>query len=204
MQARTSVLAASAALALLLTGCADGNGGATSSESTAPRESSQTSSTAGPAAASEANEAASESADSGEASAQAEAADEGGLRLGDTHTWSDGLAITISEGEEYTPSEYAVGAEEEGTPMRFTVTLKNGTDKPVEAMMLALQASSGSQTNEAIYDSQQGVEPPTVAVQPGKELTWDVAFIVTEPSDLVLDVSTMHDFTAEKVYFKAS
>lgn len=200
MRVRTSALAASAALALLLTGC----GGATSSESAVPKESSPASSAADPAAASEANEAASESADSAEVSAQAEAADEGGLKLGDTHTWSDGLAITISDGEEYTPSEYAVGAEEEGTPMRFTVTLKNGTDKPVEAMMLSLQASSGSQTNEAIYDSQQGVEPPTVAVQPGKELTWDVAFMVIEPSDLVLDVSTMHDFTAEKVYFKAS
>ncbi|MFF5020530.1 hypothetical protein [Micrococcus luteus] len=200
MRVRTSAFAASAALALLLTGC----GGATSSESAAPKESSQASSSADPAAASEANEAASESADSAEASAQSEAADEGGLKLGDTHTWSDGLAITVSEGEEYTPSEYAVGAEEEGTPMRFTVTLKNGTDEPVEAMMLSLQASSGSQTNEAIYDSQQGIEPPTVAVQPGKELTWDVAFMVIDPSDLVLDVSTMHDFTAEKVYFKAS
>lgn len=127
----------------------------------------------------------------------------GGLKFGDTHTWEDGLAVTVSKPTEFTPDEYAVGAESEGTPQLFEVTVKNGTDKPVEAMGISIQASSGGAQNDPIFDSASGIEVPTVAIQPGKSLSWKMGFNVADPADLTLDVSTMHDFTAEKVYFTA-
>lgn len=191
---RSHLSLAAIALAVSLSACSGGDDAA-STESAA----------ADPAAASSSNAAASQSAEAGEASAKASAAEEGGQPVfGDTHTWDDGLAITISEPEEFTPSEYAAGAEAGGTPLLFDVTVKNGTEEPVDALNVNLQSSSGGAVDEGIFDTEAGVDVPTVAIQPGKSLSWKVAFAVNDPADQVIDVSSMHDFTAETVYFSAN
>ena len=123
--------------------------------------------------------------------------------FGDTYTWDDGLAVTISEPEEATLSEYAgeMYDLEAGTPIAFTVTLTNGTDKDVEAMMINTKMTSGGKESEAIFDSVAGVDLPTATVLPGKSLEWKIGFVVADPADMILTVSDVLDFNSDKVHF---
>lgn len=180
-------LSAAAVLALTLSACSDGaSGGAAESE------------------ASKSNASASASVESATASAEASSTavdDDGKTVFGDTHTWSDGLAITIGEPEEFTPSSSAAGSEGEGTPLKFEVTVENGTDEPLPAGMIGMQSSSGGKEDQLIVDSQNDIMPGSVDIRPGKTLTWTTAYMVNDPSDQAIQVTNMNDFSAESVYF---
>ena len=193
-------LSAAAVLALSLSACSDGSeaeadgsskaAGASTSAASAQPQASETS--------------ASESVESATASAEAsstEAADDGKTVFGDTHTWADGLAITISEPEAFKPTASAAGVEGEGTPIKFEVTVENGTAEPVPAGMINMQSSSGGAEDQLIVDSQAGVEPASVDIRPGKTLSWTTAYMVNDPSDQAIQVTNMNDFSAESVYF---
>ena len=123
--------------------------------------------------------------------------------FGDTYTWPDGLSITISQPEEFTPSEYMgdIYDLEAGTPIKFTVTATNGTDEDLEAFGIDTQMSSGGKQSEAIFDSEAGIDMPTVTILPGNSLEWNIGFIVADPADMQLSVSDVMNFDSEKVHF---
>ncbi|MFZ1382336.1 MAG: hypothetical protein WAS54_06055 [Scrofimicrobium sp.] len=121
--------------------------------------------------------------------------------FGDTYTWDDGLAVTISQPTEFTPSEYSAGAVEGQTALSYEVTLTNGTDKDVESVMIMLTVASGGSEGSAIFDSNNGVEIPTSTILPGKSLTWTVAYSVADPADVQISVDNVIDFSAPKVHF---
>lgn len=125
------------------------------------------------------------------------------LGFGETYTWDNGLTVTISDPEEATLSEYAgeMYDLEAGTPTAFTVTLTNGTDKDVEAMMINTEMTSGGKESEAIFDSAAGFDLPTATVLPGKSLEWKIGFVVADPADMILTVSDVLDFDSDKVHF---
>ena len=123
--------------------------------------------------------------------------------FGDTYTWPDGLTITISQPEEFTPSEYMgdIYDLEAGTPIKFIVTATNGTDTDLEAFSIDTQMSSGGKQSEAIFDSEAGIDMPTVTILPGNSLEWNIGFIVADPSNMQLSVSDVMNFDSEKIHF---
>ena len=128
---------------------------------------------------------------------------DGNPTFGDTYTWPDGLAITISQPQEFTPSEYMgdIYNLEAGTPIKFTVTATNGTDKDIEAFGIDTQMTSGGKQSEAIFDSEAGIDMPTATILPGNSLEWNIGFIVADPSNMQLSVSDMMNFDSEKIHF---
>ena len=128
---------------------------------------------------------------------------DGNPTFGDTYTWPDGLSITISQPEEFTPSEYMCDIYdlEAGTPIKFIVTATNGTDTDLEAFGIDTQMSSGGKQSEAIFDSEAGIDMPTVTILPGNSLEWNIGFIVADPSNMQLSVSDVMNFDSEKIHF---
>ena len=128
---------------------------------------------------------------------------DGNPTFGDTYTWPDGLSITISQPEEFTPSEYMgdIYDLEAGTPIKFIVTATNGTDTDLEAFGIDTQMSSGGKQSEAIFDSEAGIDMPTVTILPGNSLEWNIGFIVADPSNMQLSVSDVMNFDSAKIHF---
>ncbi|PRZ05210.1 hypothetical protein BCE75_108192 [Isoptericola sp. CG 20/1183] len=123
-----------------------------------------------------------------EAIASGEATNAGGVvGFAETYTYADGLAISVSAPEEFTPGEYAVGVEGEGTPVVFEVTIENGTGAVFDpSLMYPVVASAGTES-EAVYDD--GIDMlPSSKVQPDKSLTYTVAYMVADPSDVQVDL----------------
>lgn len=121
--------------------------------------------------------------------------------FGDTYTWPDGLAVTISEPADFAPSEYAAGQVEGEPALSYDVTVTNGTDEDVEAVAINLTVSSAGKQASPIFDSAGGTDMPTATILPGKSLTWKVAYSVADPTDVQITVDNVFAFESTKVHF---
>lgn len=124
--------------------------------------------------------------------------------FGQTVEYADGLKLTISEPTEFEPGEFAIGADGEGTALRFTATLDNGTKEDVDPSLISVTVSSAGKEAEQIFDGENDLEgSPSTTLLPGKSTSWDFAFKVADPEDLVMDVSIFDNFDrAKTVYVK--
>ncbi|ROS23800.1 hypothetical protein [Cellulomonas sp. PhB150] len=122
--------------------------------------------------------------------------------FGDTVTYDDGMEITVGKPKKFTPSEYAAGADGDGTPMKFTITVKNGTDKAFDPTLVYATASSGGEESESIFDTDAklGMSPQT-ALKPGKSVKWDVGFMIADPKDITLEVALNDDFSRDSAVY---
>lgn len=121
--------------------------------------------------------------------------------FGDTYTWPDGLAVTISEPADFTPTENAAGQVEGQANLAYDITVTNGTSEDIDAAMITLTVSSGGQQSGPIFDTEGGTEMPTATILPGKSLTWKVVYSVADPSDVQITVDNVIDFDSDKVHF---
>ncbi|GHF22489.1 hypothetical protein [Pseudolysinimonas yzui] len=118
--------------------------------------------------------------------------------FGDSFEWSDGLAITVSAPAGYQPSASAY-APEAAAYVVFTVTIVNGSDENYEPAFTA-SMQSGNTESEQVFDIDQGVSGgPTTTLLPGREVTFPLAFGVSDPEDLVLEVGI--DFAHDTAIF---
>ncbi|MCD2441432.1 DUF2510 domain-containing protein [Agromyces sp. SYSU K20354] len=126
---------------------------------------------------------------------QPEAPVAGDLRFGDTMTWDDGVSLTVSVPEPYTPSEFAVGATQAENVV-FTLTLTNNSPEELQPLPLPT-LSSGDQEVSQIFDIGSDVFdpgddvgiPPTAPVAPGASISWRAAWSVDDPSSLTLQAA---------------
>ena len=126
---------------------------------------------------------------------QPEAPVAGDLRFGETMTWDDGVALTVSVPEPYTPSEFAVGATRENTVV-FTLTITNNSTEDLQPLPLPT-LSSGDQEVSQVFDIGSDVFgpgddvgiPPTATVEPGGSVSWRVAWSLDDPSSLTLEAA---------------
>ncbi len=110
------------------------------------------------------------------------------VRFGETFTYDDGLEVTIGTLAAYEPSEYAWA--EGDRFVVFTVTIVNGTGEVFDPSGFSTTASSGGREADEVYDSENGLEgSPMTSIQPGKSVSFEVAYGVSDASDLTLDVS---------------
>ncbi len=114
----------------------------------------------------------------------------GVARFGQTYTWADGLAVTVSAPADYKPSKSAAGAKAGVPYLVFTITIVNGTDTPFDPVLFHATAQSGNEEAEPIFDSANKVGgSPSTKVLPGREVTFKIAFSTPTPTDVVLEVS---------------
>lgn len=137
----------------------------------------------------------SEEAPEPEAEAVAEPEDEGVAKWGETYAYVDGLEVKLSKPEKFEATEWAMVTTEDGTDLRWTVTVTNGTGKKYDPSMFSVTASSGEKEAEEIFDTDNGLDgSPMTSVRDGKSIKFDIGFRVADPKDVTLEVSPGFDY----------
>lgn len=109
-------------------------------------------------------------------------------KFGETVSY-EGLDLSVSTPEAFTPSQYASGGDLPNNVL-VTFTLKNTSSENFDPAGVYATMSSGGVEAEGVYDSDQGLAgSPTTTVPAGQTVTWKQGFNVTDPANLVLDVS---------------
>ncbi|NQX12336.1 hypothetical protein HQQ80_11920 [Microbacteriaceae bacterium VKM Ac-2855] len=117
------------------------------------------------------------------------------LRFGETHTYADGVTLSVAEPVAYVPSEAAISADQ-ADQIALTFTMTNGSSIGLEPQILPTIASAGVEASE-IIDVHPTVpidHGPMTVLLPGKSATWTQAFSVADADDLVLEVRPNFDF----------
>lgn len=97
--------------------------------------------------------------------------------FGRTFTYTDGLAVTVGRPTSYDPSSYAAG-NTNPYAFRVTVRLTNNSGTAFDPTLLHVAMSTGGAPASQIFDGRMGL-PPQNQLQPGRSLTYDVAFSTT-------------------------
>ncbi|KRE29099.1 hypothetical protein ASG80_20410 [Agromyces sp. Soil535] len=114
-----------------------------------------------------------------------------GLAFGETMTWEDGVSMTVSEPETFTPSDLAMGADQ-AKNLAFTLTITNDSSENIQPVVFSRLASDGTEATR-IFDvgadgGQVGI-PPTTAILPGESITWREAWSVADPDSLTMQTA---------------
>lgn len=108
--------------------------------------------------------------------------------FGDAYTYDSGLTVKVSKPRKFVAGEWAAGAEEPGTSLRFTITIVNKTGAAYDAGVDYITMQSGNKEASEIFDSENGLDGmPMTKVLDGREATYDIAFHVQKPKDLVME-----------------
>lgn len=119
----------------------------------------------------------------------------GDLRFGETMTWDDGVALTVSVPEAYTPSDFAVGATRANSVV-FTLTLSNNSTAVLQPLPLPTLTSGEQEVSEVfdvgaeVFDPADDVGfPPTATIEPGGSVSWRVAWSLDDPGSLTMEAA---------------
>lgn len=116
--------------------------------------------------------------------------------------YPDGLTVSLSKPEPFEPSEGAYVDAEAPHYVKFTVTVKNGSDERVDPILMYVSLASGETEGVAVFDVVNGLSsPPETTITPGDTRSWVVAFGVTDPDDLTAQVS-MGDYVHDDALFR--
>jgi hypothetical protein len=114
------------------------------------------------------------------------------LAFGKSYTWDDGVSVTVGRPTKFKPSAYAV-VERSKRYLKFTVTVVNKSNKPVDLGLTYIRVQSDNQEAREVFDSISGLRgPPDTKVLKGRESEFDAGFGVADPTDLVLEIA-LHD-----------
>jgi hypothetical protein len=130
----------------------------------------------------------------------AEASEGGGTTtFGQTVTW-EGVELTVSPPQPYTPTEFAAG-HTQASAVVFDVRLVNTGTEPLDAAAYFATVQSGNVEGSEIFD--EGIEgSPMTSLLPGREAVWRQAFSVADPADIVMEVEVnWGDFLAEPAIY---
>ncbi|MER6913142.1 DUF4352 domain-containing protein [Streptomyces sp. NPDC000594] len=113
------------------------------------------------------------------------------LGAGDTAAYPDGLKVTASTAEPFTPNEYAAGHTKGNKAYRITVTVQNTGDKTYESALLMAEARAGADgvTAEQIFDDTVG-DGMSGNLAPGKKATVSYGFDApADAEELTLEIT---------------
>jgi hypothetical protein len=102
----------------------------------------------------------------------------------------DGVVVSITTPEEFTPGEFAAGTHDGQTNVRVTVRAVNDTDKAWNSYLFAATVLSDGKAGDQIFDTDTGLGLVAADVPPGMDVTWDMAWSVADPDDITMTVST--------------
>lgn len=119
------------------------------------------------------------------------------LRLGQTAHYSNGVELTVSELRDYTPSDTASLSSDPALSNHrvVTVTIRNGSDAPLDPTVL-FNGNSGGRAIDEIFDSENKIDGGLTlgSIQPGQEVSFEAAFSMADPANLSLDVNMGYSY----------
>jgi hypothetical protein len=116
------------------------------------------------------------------------------LAFGQSYTWDDGVSVTVGKPKRFKPSEYAYAEKAKGY-LKFTVTVVNKSDKPLDLGLTYITVQSSNKEAEQVFDSENGLEStPDTKLLKGRESEFDVGFGVADPKDVVMELALQDDF----------
>ena len=113
------------------------------------------------------------------------------MGFGSPFTYDDGLYVETGVPTTFTPTSQAeLGDEVEGTPVRIRLKITNGTRGRFTPHTLEASAVSGGQPALQIADpgSQMDLTGPGIELRTAGTSTFDLGFVVTDPSDITLTI----------------
>lgn len=114
------------------------------------------------------------------------------ITFGETFEWEDGTEATISKPVPYTPTAYAAGGEGYQHHVKMTVKIVNGSSLPLDASFTSPTVSSGEREGDEIFDDNMGGGPMS-SILPGRTVTFDVAYGVDDPADVIAEFAPTWD-----------
>jgi hypothetical protein len=116
------------------------------------------------------------------------------VAFGSTKTYEDGLAVTVSKGKSFRPSDTSAGGDKFKYAVKYTITVVNGTGKTFDPSMFSATAQSGNVEGDRVYDSaeQIGGGPDTKLLK-GREAKFSIGFGISDLKDVVLEVSPSYE-----------
>ncbi|OZD81446.1 hypothetical protein CH273_12070 [Rhodococcus sp. 05-339-2] len=109
--------------------------------------------------------------------------------FGQAFTFKNNLAVSVDPPVPYAASASST-ASGTGEVVAFTITIVNGSSENYDPGLFSVSLQSGNVEAEQIFDSANDIGGgPTTVVLPTREATFQVAFEVGDPSDLVMQVS---------------
>jgi hypothetical protein len=116
------------------------------------------------------------------------------LAFGESYTWDDGVTLTVRKPEKFKPSDTAA-AEKANDYLRFTVTVVNKSDKPLDLGLTYITVQSSNKEAEQVFDSANDLDStPDTKLLKGRESEFDVGFGVADPKDVVMEVALQDNF----------
>ena len=113
--------------------------------------------------------------------------------FGQPFTFSDGMVASVSAPTAYRASRYAAG-DTNAHAFRTTVTLTNNTGAAFDPTLLQVAMSTSGAPASRIFDGELGLAPQTM-LQPGRTMTYDVAFsTTTNRGEAQVDVTPSFDY----------
>ncbi|MFI0718417.1 DUF4352 domain-containing protein [Streptomyces sp. NPDC021224] len=115
---------------------------------------------------------------------------------GDTYTYTDGLAITVSKVAKYTPGQYAAGAHHGDKAVVLTVKITNGTGKPFDTTLLSVNVKAGAdgEAAEDIFDLDNTIgDGFSGTVVPAATATAKFAYDIPKSATGKLDIEVQPD-----------
>ena len=118
------------------------------------------------------------------------------LRLGDSTKWEDGLSVTLSKAEPFTPSDSAAILDPSAKAfVKINVTLVNGTAANFDPAVFHMSAQAGNKEAQQVFDSAKGINSsPSTMLLPTRETQFPVVFGVLDAANPDLVVQVTPDF----------
>jgi hypothetical protein len=125
-----------------------------------------------------------------------EDAGSGTAAFGDTLSYDNGLEVTVSAPQPYTPSESAyIDGPTPAAFVAFDVTVVNGTGEDYDPIELFLTLQSGTTEEAQVFDTANGLDgTPYQTLLAGRSVAFTVGFGATDPADLVMEVTPGFDY----------
>lgn len=119
------------------------------------------------------------------------AQDDGISTFGSAYTYPDGLEVSVSEPQPFTPSSTAAGGGAHTDHISISITIVNGTGAAFDPTLTFATVQSANTEGDPVFDSGQGVGgSPNTTILPGRETTFTYAFGVDDPNDVIVEVTT--------------
>lgn len=113
--------------------------------------------------------------------------------IGDTYTWEDGVSVTISQPESFTPDKYFTPKDDSMKDyQKYKITIKNDSDQAVDATLFSMNGISGGKSVENVY-GEDLERAPSAKIQPGKSVTFTSGFLMEDHNDVSFDVYLDYD-----------
>ncbi|MDR1450412.1 MAG: DUF2510 domain-containing protein [Propionibacteriaceae bacterium] len=122
--------------------------------------------------------------------------------FGQTYTWSDGSAVTISAPEPYTITSEYIEVPEGMVPLEFMIKFENHTGESWNSVMFTSNVLSGGKAATDVFDIAGGIGLSAVDVPDGQSIEWPVVYAVADPGDIVMTVTPDMGLAHKKVTYQ--